>query len=92
MTERPWFPDTNTARIIMKQSKLEALRLMIGAAAMVAALTSGRAADEPLDAETKERIERFEKGAATVERFQISRRHQGELRGVLRKVLASATS
>jgi hypothetical protein len=34
---------------------------------MVAGMGLGRAADQPLDAETKARIERFEKGPATID-------------------------
>src|SRR5271165_1624504 len=41
--------------------------VVLGVTLAAAAATTSRAADEPLDAATKERIERFEKGAATVD-------------------------
>jgi cytochrome c5 len=50
----------------MKCPKLQ-LHCLAVLSVAIAAATSVRAADEPLDAATKERIERFEKGAATVD-------------------------
>jgi hypothetical protein len=40
---------------------------MLGLAFVAGATVAARAADEPLDAETKARVERFEKGPATVD-------------------------
>src|ERR1035437_10682346 len=40
---------------------------VLGLAIAAAAALIARAADEPLDAETKARVERFEKGPATVD-------------------------
>ncbi len=50
------------------------LLIILGLAATVAASWPARAADEPLDAETKARIERFEKGPATID---VSKYPQG---------------
>jgi hypothetical protein len=41
--------------------------LALGLALAAGAITAARAADEPLDAETKARVERFEKGPATID-------------------------
>lgn len=51
----------------MKYPRIHLRRLVALTVTLAAAATTSRAADEPLDAATKERIERFEKGAATVD-------------------------
>ncbi len=46
----------------------KSLPILLGVAALLAAATPvARAADEPVDPETKARIERFEKGPATID-------------------------
>ncbi|HWX20653.1 MAG TPA: hypothetical protein VN578_12205 [Candidatus Binatia bacterium] len=57
----------------MKISKLRII-IALGLAAGAGATLVARAADEPLDAETKARIERFEKGPASVD---VSKYPQG---------------
>lgn len=51
---------------MIKMKKQTTITLIIGIT-LVAGARVARAADEPLDAETKARVERFEKGPATID-------------------------